>query len=52
MILLGLEQDWRSEERTDFECECGQVLTLANRLNEEVLEFRRLMRGAFKVPGG
>ena len=52
LILLGLEQDWRSEERTDFECECGQVLTLANRLNEEVLEFRRLMRGAFKVPGG
>ena len=48
LILLGLEEDWRSEERTDFECSCGKGLTLSERLNEEVLEFRRIMRGAFK----
>lgn len=52
LILLGLKEDWSSEQRTEFECECGQRLALADRLNEEVLEFRRLMRGAFKSPGG
>jgi hypothetical protein len=48
LILLGLEEDWRSEQRTEFECSCGKGLTLSDRLNEDVLEFRRLMRGAFK----
>jgi hypothetical protein len=52
LILLGLKEDWLSEQRTHFECHCGQSLTLADRLDEEVLEFRRLMRGAFKIPGG
>jgi hypothetical protein len=52
LILLGLKEDWASEQRTEFECECGQVLTLADRLHEEVLEFRRLMRGAFTGPTG
>ena len=51
LTLLGLKEDWLSEERTNFECECGQTLTMADRLNEEVLEFSRLMRGAYKVPG-
>ena len=51
LILLGLEEDWLLEQRTNFECECGQALTLADRLNEEVLEFGRVMRGAFKLPG-
>ena len=46
LILLGLEEDWRSEQRTDFECSCGEALNLSNRLNEDVLAFRRLMRGA------
>ena len=51
MILLGLREDWLSEQRTNFECQCGQSLTLADRLDEEVVqEFRRAMRGAFKVP--
>ncbi len=51
MILLGLKEDWLSEQRTNFECQCGQSLTLAERLDEEVVqEFRRAMRGAFKVP--
>lgn len=52
LILLGLKEDWLSERRTHFECQCGQSLTLADRLNEEVLEFRRLMRGAGKIPSG
>lgn len=51
LILLGLEEDWRSEQHTDFECSCGKGLNLSNRLNEDVLEFRRLMRGTFKIPG-
>ena len=47
LILLGLEEDWRSEQRTLFECLCGKGLTLStNRLNEDVLAFRRLLRGA------
>jgi hypothetical protein len=49
---LGLKEDWLSEQRTNFECQCGQILTLADRLNEDVLEFRRLMRGTFEVPSG
>ncbi len=51
LILLGLKEDWLSEQRTNFECLCGQSLTLADRLNEEVLEFRRVMQSAFKLPG-
>ena len=49
LILLGLEEDWRSEQRTEFDCSCGKGLTISiNWLNEDVLDFRRLMRGAFK----
>ena len=48
LILLGLEEDWRSEQRTKFECSCGKGLTLSDRLNEDILEFRRLMRGVLK----
>lgn len=52
LILLGREEDWHLEQHTAFECSCGKGLTLSNRLNEDVLEFRRLMRGAFKLPSG
>jgi hypothetical protein len=53
LILLGLKEDWLSEQRTNFECQCGQSLTLADRLDEDVvLEFRQIMEGAFKTPGG
>jgi hypothetical protein len=48
LVLLGLEEDWRSEQRMTFECSCGKGLSFSDRLNEDVLEFRRLMRGAFK----
>ena len=51
LILLGLKEDWLSEQRTNFECQCGQSLTLAERLDGEIVqEFRKAMRGAFKVP--
>ena len=35
LILLGREEDWRSEGRTIFECECGEKLTLADRFDEK-----------------
>ena len=28
LVLLGREEDWYSEGRTTFECECGKKLTL------------------------
>jgi hypothetical protein len=28
LILLGLEEDWISEGRTEFECKCGKRLTV------------------------
>ena len=46
LILLGPEEDWRSEQRTEFECSCGKGLNLSDRLNEDVLAFRQLLRGA------
>ncbi len=50
VIILGLNEDWFSEHRANFECGCGQLLTLANRLKEEVFEFGWLVRGIFKIP--
>lgn len=53
LILLGLKEDWLSEQRTNFECLCGQSLTLGDRLDEDVVqEFRQIMEGAFQTPGG
>jgi hypothetical protein len=34
-VLLGREDDWYSEGRTTFACECGAEITLANRVREE-----------------
>lgn len=51
LVLIGSEDDWHSEQRSDFECQCGKGLTVSNRLREEVFESGRLMRGAFKIPG-
>jgi hypothetical protein len=51
LIILGHKEDWLIEQRTNVECGCGQILTLANRLKEEVFEFGRLVRGTFKIPG-
>ncbi len=45
MVLLGREEDWRSEGRNVFECECGESLTIsANRVGEEALSARQLLR--------
>jgi hypothetical protein len=53
LILLGLQEDWISEQRKNFECQCGQSLTLADRLDEDVVqEFKQIMQEAFKTPGG
>ena len=52
LILLGLQEDWLSEQRKLFECQCGQSLTLADRLDEDVVqEFKQIMQEAFKTPG-
>ncbi|MBV9455768.1 MAG: hypothetical protein JOZ19_16895 [Rubrobacter sp.] len=36
LVLIGREEDWRSEGRSSFQCECGESLTiLANRVPGE-----------------
>ena len=36
LVLVGLEEDWRSEGRTAFGCACGKELTLdGDRLKDE-----------------
>ena len=49
LILLGLEEDWRSE-RNHFECRCGGKLTLADRTDEEAMAIKRLLRDSIKAP--
>lgn len=44
LILLGLEDDWRSEQ-TIFECECGENPSLEDRTDEEALAIRDLLQG-------
>ncbi len=51
LILLGLKENWLSEQRPNFECGCGRFVTLADLLREEVFELGRLVRGAFKIQG-
>ena len=34
LVLLGREYDWHLEGHTIFECECGEKLTLADRVGE------------------
>ncbi len=34
VVLLGREDDWYSEGRRSFTCECGAKLTLADRVRE------------------
>ena len=41
VVLLGREDDWHSEGRTSFVCECGAKLTLADRLRETDLSVTR-----------
>ncbi len=44
LILLGFESDWHSEGRTTFESECGERLTLADRVDEETAGLNALLR--------
>ncbi len=37
LILIGHQEDWQSEQRPFFECQCGQTLTLMNLRDEGVL---------------
>ena len=48
LILLGLEEDWRSEGRTAFGCACGEELILDDRLGDEEL----VMNEVGEPPGG
>lgn len=50
LILLGLEEDWRSEKST-FECECGARLTLADRSEGEAPTIEQLLRGSVRALG-
>jgi hypothetical protein len=34
LVLFGLEEDWRSEGRTVFGCECGEEMTLDDHLED------------------
>ena len=45
VVLLGREDDWYSEGRTVFECECGAKLALADRVGDAILALAELMRG-------
>ncbi len=38
LVLFGTEEDWESE-RTVFECECGEMLTLQDRYEEGETRF-------------
>ncbi len=49
VVLLGLEEDWRSEGRTAFGCAgCGEDLTLDDRFEDE----EPAMREVGVPPGG
>ena len=52
VVLLGREDDWHSEGRTVFECECGTRLTLADRVGEGDLAFTELLRELGTTNGG
>ena len=47
VVLLGQEDDWYREKRLTFACECGESLTLANRINESAWLNPRLSKNAF-----
>ncbi len=43
LMLLGLEEDWQAEQ-SEFECQCGRNLTLADRADDEVRAVKKLIR--------
>ena len=52
VVLLGREDDWYSEGRTVFACECGARLTLADRVGEGDLVLAELLRELRTTNGG
>lgn len=44
LVLLGREEDWLSEGTSSFACECGEELTLADRIDEDALLVRDLLQ--------
>jgi hypothetical protein len=51
VVLLGREDDWYSEGRSSFACECGAKLTLADRVGDMEFSVARLMRGVRTTEG-
>ena len=50
LVLLGRVEDWHSEGRTIFECECGEVLIISvDRVGEKAFSAKRLL-GNLRVP--
>jgi hypothetical protein len=49
LILLGLEEDWRSEG-TRLECRCGAKLTLADRTDDEAIAIKKLLQDSIRAP--
>ncbi len=43
LMLLGLEEDWQAEQ-SEFACQCGRNLTLADRADDEVRAVKKLIR--------
>ena len=52
VVLLGREDDWHSEGRTVFACECGARVSLADRVGEGDLDFAELLRELRTTNGG
>ena len=52
VVLLGREDDWYSEGRTVFACECGAQVTLADRVGEGDVAFTELLRELGTTNGG
>ena len=49
LILLGLEEDWRSQ-KSAFECACGAKLTLAHRIDKPPVNIRQLLNTSIRAP--
>ena len=52
VVLLGREDDWLSEGRTIFACECGARLTFADRVGGGDLAITELLRELGTTNGG
>lgn len=44
LVLIGREEDWRSEGRSSFQCECGENLTISTNRVPGEYNFEQLLR--------